>query len=264
MPKLQDNREDEDEDEDENENDKDENDKDKDKAERQPSVGGRRRLLTAEQETALVDMAFANNAIRLREIQTQIVEDQVFFQGTDSISISIIDQIVQKNHIRTKQLYRVPFERISNRVKEQQFQYVQRIFELDAMADPQEYIFINEAGFSLTKRRKRGSNIIGHRAFIQVPCQRGGKVTLCAAISNHGVLHHHVKVGPYNTAQLLKFLDQLHNNFLQQEGEPGQPETAQYVVIWDNVSFHRAALVCVWFNDHPRFTVLFCQHIPHF
>ena len=37
--------------------------------------GGRRRLLTAEQETALVNMVIANNAIRLSEIQTQIVED---------------------------------------------------------------------------------------------------------------------------------------------------------------------------------------------
>lgn len=124
------------------------------------------------------------------------------------------------------------------------------------MAGPQEYIFIDEAGFNLTKR-KRGRNIIVHRAIIQVPGQRGGKVTLSAAISNHGVLHRHVKVSPYNTAQLLQFLDQLHNNILQQEGEPGQPEEAQYVVIWDNVIFHRAALVRTWFKDHPRFTVLF-------
>ncbi|KAK0142201.1 hypothetical protein N1851_020138 [Merluccius polli] len=142
---------------------------------------------------------------------------QVVFQGIDSSSISTIDQIVQKNHIRTKQLDRVPFERNSNRVKEQLFQYVQRIFELDAMDDL--------AGFNLTKRRKRGRNIIGHRAIIQV--KGGGNVTLCAAISNRGVLHRHVKVGPNNMAQLLQFLDQLHNNILQQEGEPGQPEQAQ-------------------------------------
>jgi hypothetical protein len=74
--------------------------------------------------------------------------------------------------------------------------------------------------------------------------------------SNRGVLLHHVKEGPYNTAQLLRFLDQLHN-IIQQEGEPGQPDQAQYVVIWDNASFHLAALVRAWFNDHPRFTLLF-------
>jgi hypothetical protein len=72
-------------------------------------------------------MVIANNAICLREIQTQIVEDLVVFQGIDSVNISTIDRIVQKNHIRTKQLYCVPFERNSNRVKEQRFQYVQVI-----------------------------------------------------------------------------------------------------------------------------------------
>ncbi|XP_016341427.1 uncharacterized protein LOC107688316 isoform X2 [Sinocyclocheilus anshuiensis] len=109
-----------------------------------------------------------------------------------------------------------------------------RIFELDAMADSHEYIFIDEAGFNLTKRRKRGRNILGQHAVTQVPGQRGGKITICAAISNNGVLHRHAKLGPDNMAQLLQFLDQLHNNVLQQEGEPGQPEQVQYVVIWDN------------------------------
>ncbi|KAI1896958.1 hypothetical protein AGOR_G00100260 [Albula goreensis] len=61
------------------------------RTERWPSIGGRWRLLTAEQETALVNMVVANNPIHLRDIQTQIVEDQVVFQE--------IDWIVQKNHI---------------------------------------------------------------------------------------------------------------------------------------------------------------------
>lgn len=130
-------------------------------------------------------------------------------------------------------------------------------FDMDAMTDSHEYIFIDEAGFNLTKWCKRGGNIIGQCAITQVPGQRGGNITMCAAISNRGVLHCHAILGPYNTALLLQFLDQLHNNILQQEGEPGQPEQAQYVVIWDNMSFHRAALVCIWFNDHPRFRFLF-------
>ncbi len=104
---------------------------------------------------------------------------------------------------------------------------------MDAMADPHEYISIDEAGFNLTKRRKRGRNIIGQRAITQVPGQTSSptsNVTMCAAISNRGILHRHAVLGPYNTALLLQFLDQLHNNILQQEVEPGQPEQARYVV----------------------------------
>ncbi|XP_030638841.1 uncharacterized protein LOC115819469 [Chanos chanos] len=64
-------------------------------------------------------------------------------------------------------------------VKDQCFQYVQRIFELDAMCQPREYILVDEAGFNLTTRRRRGQNIIGHCAVVEVPDQRGGNVTVC-------------------------------------------------------------------------------------
>jgi hypothetical protein len=78
---------------------------------------------------------------------------------------------------------------------------------MDAEEIPHEFIYIDEAGFNLTKARRRGRNIIGHRAIINVPGQRGGNITLCAAISQHGVLLRHAKMGPYNTPHILAFLD---------------------------------------------------------
>ncbi len=136
--------------------------------------------------------------------------------------------------------------------------FLQNMFEFDGWDTLHECIFIDEAGFNLTKR---GRNIIGRSAIVEVPGQRGGNVTLCAAISHHGVLHHHATLGPYNTQHLLDFLNRLYGSIIQHEArEPGRAEQPQYVVIWDNVSFHRAALVRNWFNDHPRF---FYQHTPH-
>lgn len=74
--------------------------------------------------------------------------------------------------------------------------------------------------------------MIGQRAIVGVPGQRGGNVTLhmCAAISNHGVVHHHANLGPYNTHQLLIFLNHMRDALLGQQDE--QPI---YVVVWDNV-----------------------------
>ena len=48
------------------------------------------------------------------------------------------------------------------------FHCVQRIFELDSMAMPHEYIFMDEAGFNLAKRRRGGCNVIGQRAIIEL------------------------------------------------------------------------------------------------
>ena len=40
---------------------------------------------------------------------------------------------------------------------------------MDAHAIPNELIFIDEAGFNLAKTRRRGTNVIGHRAIIDIP-----------------------------------------------------------------------------------------------
>ncbi|KAK0141341.1 hypothetical protein N1851_021671 [Merluccius polli] len=94
--------------------------------------------------------------------------------------------------------------------------------------------------YSLTRQ-------VGNSAIVHVPGLCGGNVTMCAAIGHRGVIHHHAQLGPYNTALLLTFLDAL-NNILIPPQEEG-PEQPNYVVIWDDVSFHLAALVHIWFAN---------------
>ncbi|KAL1278993.1 hypothetical protein QQF64_025666 [Cirrhinus molitorella] len=78
------------------------------------------------QETLIVDIVCENNAIKLSEIQQKIIEDHVNFEGINSVSLSTVDRVLKRNRLRMKQLYRVPFDRNSDRVKEQRFQYVQQ------------------------------------------------------------------------------------------------------------------------------------------
>lgn len=70
-------------------------------------------------------MVVANNAIRLREIQTAVIQDHNMFANVNSVSVATIDRVLKRHQIGTKQLYKVPFERNSDRVKEIRYQYVQ-------------------------------------------------------------------------------------------------------------------------------------------
>ena len=102
------------------------------------------------------------------------------------------------------------------------FTFSQRILQLDAMARPHEYLFLDEAGFNLQKRRQRGRNIIGQRAITEVPGQRGGNITLCAAMGLEGLVHRHAVLGSYNTQHLLTFLEELKDILLdRQQHHPG-------------------------------------------
>ncbi|XP_025998210.1 uncharacterized protein LOC113030836 [Astatotilapia calliptera] len=225
---------------------------------RQPRGGGRGPLMTPQQEERICAMVAANNALRLREIQRTVVNDDTIFGNIQSISISTIDRVLRRNEMSMKQLYRVPFERNSDRVKELRHQYVQHILELEAREPLHMFVYLDEAGFNLAKGRRRGRNHIGERATIDVPGQRGGNITMCAAISENGVHTHIPRIGAYNSQHLLAFLDALHRDLIPQNGrdDPGDNRT-MYVVVWDNVSFHHSAVVRQWFAAHDRMLMEF-------
>ncbi|XP_053365802.1 uncharacterized protein LOC128535778 [Clarias gariepinus] len=163
---------------------------------RRPSGGGRQRLFTQQQELAVVDLVKADNAIRLHQLRKKILADRQVFNNINHVSITTIRRILGKHSITMKQLYRVPFERNSDRVKGLRAEYVRRILAMDGAAQPHGFIFIDEAGFNLCKTRRRG--LVQNR--------------------------------------------------------PDQP---RFVVIWDNVSFQRAALVQAWFSNHNQFEVVY-------
>ena len=50
--------------------------------------GGRGKLLSEDQEHAVVGLAIADNAIKLREIQSRIVEDNLVFHSVENISLT--------------------------------------------------------------------------------------------------------------------------------------------------------------------------------
>ncbi|KAI7813016.1 hypothetical protein IRJ41_013688 [Triplophysa rosa] len=170
-------------------------------------------------------MVLANNAIRLGEIQSAITEDNM---------------VLKRHHMSMKQLYRVPFERNSDRLKAQ-YQYVQHMISSEP---PHNFIYMDEAGFNLTRSRRRGRNILGPWATVDVPGQRGGNISMRAAISQHGVIS-----SPSLEALYILIPDdergQLHDHL------------PKYVVIWDNVRFHRSNTIRQWFAAHDRMQMEF-------
>lgn len=92
--------------------------------ERQRHHGGRGRLFTDVQETAIINMVLANNAIRIREIREHILNNDTIF-NINAVSLSTIQRILQRHRVTMKQLYKVPFERNSDRVKNMRHDFVE-------------------------------------------------------------------------------------------------------------------------------------------
>ncbi|KAJ8332708.1 hypothetical protein SKAU_G00424970 [Synaphobranchus kaupii] len=102
------------------------------------------------------------------------------FQAIASISLTAIGRILRKHQVTMKLIYLVPFQRNEDRVKALRVEYVQRMMEIDAGAEQHEILYVNEAGFNLCKIQSFNLwNIIGQRAPVAVPGQRGADITMC-------------------------------------------------------------------------------------
>lgn len=95
------------------------------------------------------------------------------------------------------------------------------------------WIYLHWQGRVQHVEDQAGRYIIGNGVTITVPGQHGGNVTMCAAIGQCGVIHHHAQLSPYNTPRLLLFLDKIKNI----------AEQPTYVVFWEHASFQRVPLV---------------------
>ncbi len=118
-------------------------------------------------------------------------------------------------------------------------------------------VFVDEAGFNLSKGRRRSHNLIV-TATTDTLGQRRANITMCAANSENGVSTAIPHIGPYNTQLLLAFLNTLYRDLIpEQERGLVRPHSPNYVVVWDNVSFHRTNIVRDWFAAHERIAVAF-------
>ena len=59
------------------------------------------------------------------QIKSAITDDQAMFQNIDTVSLATVDRVLRRNELRMKQVYRVPFERNSDSVKQLRHDYVQ-------------------------------------------------------------------------------------------------------------------------------------------
>lgn len=94
------------------------------RTERQPHCGGRARIFTEEQETDIVNIVRENNTITLRQLQSRILADHGTFRDIHTVSLSTLDRVLRRNHVRMKQVYRVPFDRNTDRIKELRREFV--------------------------------------------------------------------------------------------------------------------------------------------
>ena len=84
-------------------------------------------------------------------------------------------------------------------------------------------------GLNLNRGSRRGSDITGHPAMVDVPGRRGAYITMWAGISDSAVIHHVPTIVPYCTARLK---DCLGGGGLNNALIPGPEGQAYQMMLW--------------------------------
>ena len=116
----------------------------------------------------------------------------------------------------------------------------------------QNFIYLDESGFNLHIRRRRGRNTIGRRATITLPNARGGNISVLVAISEGGLIHFSIQLGSFNTDKFIDFLSEL-------DAIVGQ---TPHNINMDNVSFHKSKEVTDWFETSVHTQILLPPYSP--
>ena len=93
--------------------------------ETRPDRRGRGKILTDQQERAVVNLVRDRNDIRLTEIYQHILDNDDMFNNVEAISLPTIAPMLKRHQVSLKQLYRVPLERDADRMKQLRTEYVQ-------------------------------------------------------------------------------------------------------------------------------------------
>ena len=95
-----------------------------------------------------------------------------------NVSKSTIDRCLPKFHYTIKNVLSVPAALNSDRVIESRFNYAQEFRRLEKTVTIESFVFLDEVGFKVCTRPRKGRCHAGFRATISVPQARTRKISV--------------------------------------------------------------------------------------
>lgn len=160
-----------------------------------------------------------------------------------------MDRAISSFSYSIKNVSLIPQRRNDDKSLEDRFKYAEKFFDILSKFNESNLIFVDEVGFNVSMRTRKGRSLIGHPAVHVVPGLRMRNISVCAAMSKDGVVKYTTQTEAFKTISFVKFIDDLK---MEIESK-GFRET---VIIMDNVPFHKHKLVRSTF-DESNHTLLF-------
>jgi len=121
--------------------------------------------------------------------------------------------------------------------------------------DRRDIIWVDEFGVNLHLRRRFGRARRGEHATVIVPNSRGRNISVCAAMSEEGLIYDTIRPGAYNAVAYCEFLTGLFEK-LQERGR------TNCWIVMDNVRFHHCSIVITTISCYGHTPVFLPPYSP--
>lgn len=153
-----------------------------------------------------------------------------------SVSEMTICRIFKEFEYTIKRVHLQPERRNNDSGITSRREYAINYLMLTSRVPSEKIYFLDEVGFCVAMRGRRGRSLRGTRAVQVVPGIRTRNISICCAMNRESMFHHYARTSPFNTVNFLEYLQNLFQKFRQHE-------IYNTVLILDNVPFHRSLQV---------------------
>ena len=149
--------------------------------------GDRRSKLNDQMKQTILDWVDENCLLTLKELCLKIYE-----RYNVQISKSTVDRCLKEFHYTVKSTAVVPVRRNVDSTLDGRALYAQRFRRLEELFQQKSLIFVDEVGFAVSTRPKKGRSIVGSSAYVHVPAVRTRNISVFAAMNRYGMLKNEV------------------------------------------------------------------------
>mgnify|MGYP003407081277 FL=1 len=189
--------------------------------------GPRRKALTEDHVDAIKSWIDENCGITLQHIQGLLRS-----KFNVAVCLKTIDRYIGCFNYTLKSATLIPERRNDEKSLNERYDYANKFMDILSNLDENNLFFVDEVGFNVSIRSKRGRSLAGSPAVHNVKCLRSRNISVCCAMNKGGIVKYVTQTSAFNTATFANFIDEI-LQYIKDE------HICRSVVIMDNVRFHK-------------------------
>jgi transposase len=207
------------------------------RVEAKPQGGYKPQSLSDEHRNYIQEYIAEDCSISLDRIVQRLLEDFGIIVGK-----SIVHRAINSFSYTLKRVTLMPKRRNDERTIEIRHLYAREFLSLLSHQDGEDIFFLDEVGFNVCMRAKRGWAPRGERAVQVSSGLRSRNISVCCVMSKNGTFYYEGQDRPYNSESFGRFVGELLSIF-ESNGMRNQ------IIVMDNVKFHHNSEILEKFSS---------------